>query len=61
MVRAKTAVGWMTGTSTRLNSEQATHPIEGVDHRVEAVGLFSEQGLGPANGLRRRHLRGLRR
>ncbi len=44
-----------------LEPEQATHPIEGVDHRVEAVGLFSEQGLGPANGLRRRHLRGLRR
>ena len=41
-----------------LESEQPAHAIERVDHRVEAVGVFSEQALGPANGLRRiRHLR----
>ena len=39
--------------------EQAAHAVERFDHGVEAVGVFSKQALGPANGLRRiRHLRG---
>ncbi len=36
-----------------LEAEQAAHAIERLDHRVEAVDVFSEQALGPADGLRR--------
>jgi uncharacterized protein YcaQ len=38
--------------------EQAPDALERADHRMEAVGVFTEQALGAPNGLRRGHSRG---
>ena len=40
-----------------LEAEQAAHAIEGRDHRVEAVDLFSDQALRAPDGLRSAHCR----
>ena len=55
IVRANTAVGSITGTSTRLKPYSRRTRSNAATTACEAVGLFSKQALRAPDGLNRRH------